>query len=79
MVSQTVEERGGQIKAAASVRKFNNHSPLIITVWGKLDAPSNPPRFFDTFLMSDERGKKEMWEAWVGNHPLPSSPCNDLD
>jgi hypothetical protein len=37
-------------------------------------------RFYrNTSLLSDERSRKEMWEAWVGNHPLPSSPSNDLD
>jgi hypothetical protein len=40
-----------------------DHSPLIITVWGKHDAPSNPPRFFDTSFLSDEKGGQEMWEA----------------
>jgi exonuclease III len=32
MVSQIMAERGGRIEAAASVREFINHSPLIITV-----------------------------------------------
>jgi exonuclease III len=35
LVSQSVEERGGRIKAITSVRKLSNHSPLIISVWGK--------------------------------------------
>ncbi len=33
MVSQTIEERGRRIEAAASVRKLSDHSPLIITIW----------------------------------------------
>jgi len=76
MVSQTLEERGGRIEAAASVRKLSNHSPLIITIWGWHNAPSSPLRFFDISLLSDERSKKEILEAWVGNHPPPS---NELD
>jgi len=76
MVSQTLKERGGRIEAVASVRKFSDHSPLIITIWGQHNAPSNPPSFFDISLLSDERSKQEMLEAWVGNHP---TPFNDLD
>jgi hypothetical protein len=34
MVSQTLEERGGRIEVAASVRKLTDHSPLVITIWG---------------------------------------------
>jgi exonuclease III len=63
MVSQTLEERGGRIEATASVRKLSDHSPLIITIWGQHNAPSNPPRFFDISLLSDEKSKQEMLEA----------------
>jgi hypothetical protein len=79
MISQIVEEKGGRIKATDSVRKFSDHSSLIITVCGNQEAPSNSPRFFDTSLLSEEKGRKELLEAWVANHPLPSSPTNDLD
>ncbi len=58
------------------MRKLSDHSPLIITVWGQHTAPNNPPRFFDTSLLSDEKSKKEMLEAWDGNRPPPS---NDQD
>ncbi len=40
------------------------------------NAPSNPPSFFNISLLSDEKSRQEMLEAWVGNHPPPS---NDLD
>jgi hypothetical protein len=63
MVSQTLEERGGRIEAAALVKKLSNHSPLIITIWGQHNAPINPPRFFDIFLLSDEKSRQEMLEA----------------
>jgi exonuclease III len=32
LVSQSVEERGGRIEAAASVKKLSDHSPLVISV-----------------------------------------------
>jgi hypothetical protein len=76
MISQTIEEKGGRIEAAASVRKLTDHSPLIIQIWGRPDAPNNPSRFFDISLLSDERSKKEMLEAWDGDSPPPS---NDQD
>ncbi len=42
LVSQSVEERGGQIEATALVRKLSNHSPLVISVWGKhQEVPGN--------------------------------------
>jgi hypothetical protein len=69
MVFQTLEERGGRIEVTTAMRKLSDHSPLIITIWGQHNAPSNPPRFFDISLLSDERSKQEMLEAWVWNHP----------
>jgi len=63
MVSQTLEERGERIEVAASVRKLTDHSPLLIMIWGQHNAPSNPPRFFDISLLSDEKSRQEMLEA----------------
>jgi exonuclease III len=71
MVSQTIEERGGRMEATASVRKLSDHSPLIITIWGQHSAPNNPPRSFDISLLSNERSRQQMLEAWGGNHPPP--------
>jgi hypothetical protein len=76
MVSQTLKERGGKIEATTSVRKLSDHSPFIITIWGQHNAPSNPPRFFDISLLSNERSRQKMLEAWVGNHPPPSNDLN---
>jgi hypothetical protein len=73
MISQSLEERGGRIEAAASVKKLSDHSPLIITIWGQHSAPNNPPCHFDIALLSDRKSRKEMLEAWVG---IP--PPNDL-
>ncbi|CAK9867607.1 unnamed protein product [Sphagnum jensenii] len=59
LVSQSVEERGGRIEAAASVKKLLNHSPLVISVWGKQqEAPGNCSRFFDISFLSEENGRK---------------------
>ncbi len=76
MVSQTLEERGGKIEATTSMRKLSDHLPFIITIWGKHNAPSNPPRFFNISLLSNERSRQKMLEAWVRNHPPPSNDLN---
>ncbi len=73
LVSQTLEERGRRIEVVASVRKLTNYSPLVITIWGQHNAPSSPPCFFDISLLSKERSRQEMLDAWVGSHPLPTS------
>jgi exonuclease III len=41
IVSQDIEERGGRMEAAASIRKLSDHSPLIITVWGHHPQPTH--------------------------------------
>ncbi len=82
LVSQSVEERGGRIETVASVRKLSNHSPLVILVWGKQqEALGNRTRLFDISFLSEESGRKELWEAWVGNHPPrpPTAPSQDFD
>jgi len=77
MVSQTLEERGGRIEAATSVKKLTDHSPLVITIWGQHNAPSSPSCFFDISLLSEERSRQEMLDAWVRSHPFP--PSNEMD
>jgi exonuclease III len=39
MISQTIDERGGKIEVAASMRKLTDHSPVCIKIWG---APAPP-------------------------------------
>jgi len=80
LVSQSVEERGGRIETAASVKKLSDHSPLVISVWGKQqEAPGNRICFFDIFFLSKKSRRKKLWEAWVGNHPPPTAPSQDFD
>jgi hypothetical protein len=76
MISQTIEERGVRIEAAALMRKLTDHSPLTITIWGRHDAPKNTSSYFDISLLSDEGKKKEMLEAWIKDVSLPT---NDQD
>jgi len=76
MISQTVEERGGRIEFTASMRKLTDHSPVCIKIWGSLDPSQNTLGYFDVFLLSDERRKKDMLEAWIGKAPLPTIDQN---
>jgi exonuclease III len=34
LVSQDLDLRGGTIEAAASIQKFSDHSPLVLSIWG---------------------------------------------
>ncbi len=74
LVSQDIDERGGRIETVTSIRKLSDHSPLISMVWGQHPPPpDNPPCFFDTSLLSEEKSKQEMLEAWTGDLPRPTN------
>ncbi|CAK9871208.1 unnamed protein product [Sphagnum jensenii] len=76
MISQTVEERGGRIEVAASMRKLTDHSPVCIKIWGSLGPCQNAPGYFDVAPLSDEKIKKDLLEAWLGEAPLPTTDQN---
>jgi len=73
MVSQGIEERGGIMEAAASIRKLLDHSPLTITIWGHHPPPNNPTRFFDATMLNEEKGKMELLNVWAGDVARPST------
>ncbi|CAK9204575.1 unnamed protein product [Sphagnum troendelagicum] len=73
MVSPGIEERGGRMEAAASIRKLSNHSPLTISIWGHHPPPNNPPRFFDVIVLNEVKGKTELLNAWAGDATRPST------
>jgi exonuclease III len=50
LVSQDIDETGGRIEAAASVRKLSDHSPLLIMMWGHPPPPPPPLTTLHTFL-----------------------------
>jgi hypothetical protein len=58
------------------MRKLTDHSPLSIKIWGRHDTPKSTSGYFDVSLLSDERKKKDMLEAWIGDALLPT---NDQD
>jgi hypothetical protein len=65
MISQTVEERGGRIEVAASMRKLTDHSPLSIKIWGHHDTPKSTSDYFDVSLLSDERKKNKFIYIYI--------------
>jgi len=73
MVSQGIEERGGRVESAASVRKLSDHSLLTIKIWGLHPPPNNQTRFFDITLLSEENDKAELLKAWSGEVARPST------
>jgi exonuclease III len=40
LVSQDLDSKGGRIEVATSIRKFSDHSPLVLTIWGQLTIPN---------------------------------------
>ncbi len=63
MISQGLESRGGRIKSAASIEKFSDHSPLLISIWGQATDAVNPSYYFDTSLLEDAKAKAELLQA----------------
>jgi len=72
MVSQELDSRGGRIEAAPSIRNISDHSPLVLTIWGRPNAPPKLSTFFDTTLLTEEATRIALLEAWASNQPPPS-------
>jgi exonuclease III len=34
LISHDLDSKGGRIEAATSIRKFSDHSPLVLSIWG---------------------------------------------
>jgi len=72
MVSQELDSRGGKIEAAPSIRNIFDHSPLVLTIWGRPNAPPKLSTFFDTTLLTEEATRTALLEAWASDQPPPS-------
>lgn len=73
MVSQSIEERGGRMEAAASARKLTDHSPLTIKTWGHHPPSSKQTLYFDVTLLSEENYKMELLKAWCRDAIKPNT------
>jgi hypothetical protein len=54
------------------MRKISNHSPLVITIWGRSSSPPTVATYFDTTLLREDRSRAALLNAWKGTQP-PSS------
>ncbi|CAN5955466.1 unnamed protein product [Sphagnum jensenii] len=72
LVSQELDSRGGRIEAAPSIRNISDHSPLILTIWGRPTTPPKSSTFFDTALLTEEATRTALLEAWASDQPPPS-------
>jgi hypothetical protein len=66
LVSQELDSRGGRIEAAPSIRKISDHSPLVMTVWGRTFAPKKTATYFDITLLKEDTCRGALLEAWEG-------------
>jgi hypothetical protein len=73
MVSPDLDSRGGRIESAISIKKFSDHSPLIISIWRQATSTGNLACYFDTSLLEEEKGKTTLLQAWARDSPTPSS------
>ncbi len=72
LVSQELDSRGGRIKAAPSIRKISDHSPLVMTVWGRTSAPPKTATYFDITLLKENVCRGVLLEASEGTQPPPN-------
>jgi len=67
LVSQSVEEKGGQIEITPSIRRISDHSPLTIKTWGHHQTEQGDrSSYFDLCILGEEKGKEELLAAWFG-------------
>jgi len=72
LVSQELDSRGGRIEAAPSIRKISDHSPLVLTIWGRTSAPPKTTTYFDIALLREDVSRATLLKAWEGTQPPPS-------
>jgi exonuclease III len=68
LVSQDLHLRGKRIEATTSIRKFSDHSPLVLSIWGQPTILNKPYHYFDS-LLKYEKGKAKMLQAWEQELP----------
>jgi len=56
-----------------SMRKFSDHSLLVIIIWGQAPAPGKAIHYFDVSLLEEEESRAVMLWAWEGKLPFPNN------
>jgi len=72
LVSQELDTRVGRIEATPSIRKISDHSPLVLTIWGRHFGASTPAPYFDVSLLKEEESRAALFDAWAGTQAMPS-------
>jgi hypothetical protein len=63
LVSQELDSKGGRIEVAPSITKISDHSPLVITIWGRTSAPPRATTYFDISLLKEDASREALLEA----------------
>jgi hypothetical protein len=72
LVSQELDARGGRIEVTPLIRRISDHSPLVLTIWGRTSAPPTPATYFNTSLLKEEESRSALLETWTGSQPMPN-------
>jgi hypothetical protein len=72
-ISRIDKFMGGRIESAITIRKFSDHSPFIISIWGQATGTDKPACYFDTSLLEEEKNKAALLQAWAGDSLTPPS------
>jgi hypothetical protein len=72
LVFQELDTKRGRIEVAPSIRRISDHSPLVLTIWGRTSAPPIPATYFDIALLKEEENRSALLDAWTGTQPTPS-------
>ncbi len=69
LISQELDARGGRIEATPSIRKISDHSPLVLTIWGRNPALPTPATYFNIVLLREADNRSALLEAWSSTQP----------
>jgi hypothetical protein len=72
LVFQELNALGGRIEAASSIKKFSDHSPFIITIWGQPANSDMIKHYLDLSLLREKESRAEMLLAWEGSSLKPT-------
>jgi hypothetical protein len=72
LVSQELDAKGGKIQVTPSMKKISDHSPLVITIWGRTFAPPTTATYFDTTLLREDGSRATLLNAWKGTQLPPN-------
>jgi endonuclease/exonuclease/phosphatase family metal-dependent hydrolase len=71
IVSQEIDSRRGRIEAPPSIRRISDHSPLVMTIWGRTSAPPTAAPYFERSFLKEEESRAALLEVWEGTKPPP--------